>query len=192
VTEDITPMSDEEIERVTEAWEKEGTEQPDEEKPGLSLLRLWREVFSNVEAVREQKVAMGVAGRIVATWPQLKLQDVPAYHRRYHDVLLLLRDELDRVIEENPGAIDRLEDTDMEENFPLYKELVVSWNVLLDGLELEWDAAADDSHIEYAAVVDSRAFLFSRNGLAGHLEARGFDMDPDEIAQAIQSARGEL
>lgn len=187
-------MTDEELERVTEAWEKEGTDQPEpeEEKPGLSLLRLWREVFSNIEAVREQKVPMGVAGRIVATWPQLAFKDITPYHRRYHDVLLLLRDELDRVVEEHPGAIDRLEDTDMEENYPLYKELVVTWNVLLDGLELEWDAAAADAHIEYAAVVDARAFLFSRNGLAGHLEARGFDIDPDEIAQAIQSARGEL
>lgn len=163
-----------------------------EEPEGYSLLRIWREVLSNIEAARDEDVAIGIAGRIVATWPQLKFQDLPRYHQMYHAILLDIREELDRVISEHPGAADFMESDDMTENGALYKELVVAWNVHLDGLELEWRAEAEDSHITYAAIVDARTFLFSRNGLAGHLEARGFNVPSEEIAEAIQAARGEL
>lgn len=160
--------------------------------PDRSLLRIWREVLSNIERLAAEPVSMGVAGKIVAGWPALTFQDTPRYHELYHEYLLDIRALLDAVIEDNPGAIDHEGDDDMKENYELYKELVIGWNLRLDELESAWRAEDEDSHIQYAALVDARGFLFSPMGLAGHLEAKGFELDSQEVIDALKAMRGEV
>lgn len=171
-----------------EQWVDYDEEPIEEEK---SLLYIWSDVLSNIEKVRDEGINMAVAGRIVAHWPHISFQETAIYHEKYHAILLQFRDELDRVIAENPGAIDFMKSDDIAENHKLYKELVVNWNILLDKLELAWDATEPQAHIDYAAIVDTRAFLFSQTGFAGHLEARGFTADSEEIFEAILQSREE-
>lgn len=159
--------------------------------PKFCTLRVWRDVLSNIEAAMDERVPMNVAAKIVAAWPQIVFQETPKYHQRYHELLLEARMLLQGVIDDNPGCLDHVGDDDVVENYQLYKTLVINWNIRLDELEQQWDASAMNSHIEFAAIVDVRGFLFARTGLAGHLEAIGFTLDSDEIIDAIQTARGE-
>lgn len=162
-----------------------------EREPQHSLLRIWSEVLSNIETVRDQPIPIGVAGHVVAAWPKLSFQDTERYHSYYHQWLLDCRSFLEKKIEEHPEAVERMEDTDAKENAGLYFELIVEWNVFLDSLEMQWRAEHPESHIQYAALVDVRRMLFSRDGFAGHLEARKVKVDQDAVAEAIALAREE-
>ena len=161
----------------------------DASEPQHTLLRVWSEVLSNLDAIRAEGVPMALAGRIVSQWPQISFQETPIFHDMYHDLLLKFRDELDAVIAENPGASEVSAEEDLEHNYKHYKRLVIEWNILLDQAELQWEATSEHSHVMYAAIVDARQFLFSRNGFAGHLEQIGFTLDVEEIQQAILEAR---
>ena len=154
-----------------------------------TLLRVWSEVLSNLDAIRAEGVSMALAGRIVSQWPQVSFQETPIVHDMYHDLLLQFRDKLDAVIAENPGVTEVSAEEDLEHNYKHYKRLVIDWNILLDQAELQWDATSEHSHVMYAAIVDARQFLFSRNGFAGHLEQIGFTLEVEEIQQAILAAR---
>ena len=161
----------------------------DASEPQHTLLRVWSEVLSNLDAIRAEGVSMALAGRIVSQWPQVSFQETPIFHDMYHDLLLKFRDELDAVIAENPGVTEVSAEEDLEHNYKHYKRLVIDWNILLDQAELQWDATSEHSHVMYAAIVDARQFLFSRNGFAGHLEQIGFTLEVEEIQQAILAAR---
>ena len=163
----------------------------DASEPQYSLLRVWSEVLSNLDPIRAESVSMALAGRIVSQWPQISFQETPIFHDMYHDLLLQFRDELDVVIAENPGASEVPAEEDLEHNYKHYKRLVIDWNILLDQAELQWDVTSEHSHVMYAAIVDARQFLFSRNGFAGHLEQIGFTLEVEEIQQAILAAREE-
>ena len=163
----------------------------DVSEPQYALLRVWSEVLSNLDAIRAEGVSMALAGRIVSQWPQISFQETPIFHDMYHDLLLKFRDELDAVIAENPGASEVSAEEDLEHNYKHYKRLVIDWNILLDQAEQQWDATSEHSHVMYAAIVDARQFLFSRNGFAGHLEQIGFTLEVEEIQQAILAAREE-
>ena len=163
----------------------------DASEPQYSLLRVWSEVLSNLDPIRAEGVSMALAGRIVSQWPQISFQETPIFHDMYHDLLLQFRDELDVVIAENPGASEVPAEEDLEHNYKHYKRLVIDWNILLDQAELQWDVTSEHSHVMYAAIVDARQFLFSRNGFAGHLEQIGFTLEVEEIQQAILAAREE-
>ena len=161
----------------------------DASEPQYSLLRVWSEVLSNLDPIRAEGVSMALAGRIVSQWPQISFQETPIFHDMYHDLLLQFRDELDVVIAENPGASEVPAEEDLEHNYKHYKRLVIDWNILLDQAEMRWVATHEHSHVMYAAIVDARQFLFSRNGFAGHLEQIGFTLEVEEIQQEILAAR---
>jgi len=181
------------VSETPENVENVETPEADEElgAPKYSLLKVWLELLSNVEEVKDQPIPMFVAHKVVNAWPKLSYQDTAVYHSLYHALLLDVRRILQEVVSEHEGCLDFEGDDDAEQNRPIYYELVVAWNVLLDQLELEWRATDEDSHITLAAMVDVRAFLFSRTGFAGHLEARGISFETEEIAEAIAAAREE-
>lgn len=154
-----------------------------------SLLRVWSELLSNLEAEAELSIPMGPAGQLTAIWPKLAFQDLDTYSDLYYSYLLEARDVLHEIIQDNPGCMDFEGEEDAEQNRRHYRQLVVDWNVLLDRREMAWRASDPDSHISYAALVDARRFLFDREGLAGHLEARGITFATDEIREEILAAR---
>lgn len=163
-----------------------------EEAPDNTILRIWKLLLSNVEKSLEDGVSMGMAARIVASWPKITFQETPRYYELYHELLVDARELLHALLDDNPSAIDVDPKEDMAENALLYKQLVIDWNIWLDDLETAWDAVHPESHLLMAAIADVRTFLFSRNGLAGHLEARGFELEAEEVVDALRKHRGEM
>jgi hypothetical protein len=156
------------------------------------LLTVWTEVLKSIEAVHDQPIPAVVAHKVVSTWPKLSYQDTVIYHDLYHSLLTEMRELLQDTIAEHPDALAWFGEDDARENRKLYIDLLVAWNVYLDQREQEWDAADETSHIQIAALVDARAFFFSTMGLAGHLNAIGFDVPDDEFSIALEAAVAEL
>ncbi len=159
-----------------------------------TLLEIWREVLSNVEGSKAEKVTPIIANRIVGSWPKLSIQDTPAYHVLYHDFLLAARDILEAEIKSDPEALNNTED-DAVENRQHYLNLLLEWQVEIMRWEAEWDAAADDAHISLAAIADAAAFITGQNGLLNHLSSINFeftDADQQDLADLLTAAKEDL
>lgn len=163
-----------------------------EEKDERTLLKLWLTVLGDIEASAAEEIELGIAFKVVSSWPFLKFQETQRYHELYHDYLLDVRELLRATVNDHPGCEDHTSQDDMTENYEIYKTLVIGWNLLFDDLDGSWVATDKESHIKAAALVDARGMIFGGNGLAGHLDARGFTMDFAEIEHAIRANRGEL
>ena len=157
-----------------------------------TLLRVWSEVLSNIDKVAAEKVSPVIANKIVSSWPKLSFQDVPRYHDLYHAMLRLYRDELQQIIDDNPGALKHTapagqEGSDAIENRAIYLEVLFQWHMINVRLEKNWNASDPDSHVQIAAIADSAAFTIGPNGLTQHLAQPqvGFNWG-DEDQQALQ------
>lgn len=156
-----------------------------------SLLTIWDEILKAGRRVGSDPIPMFVAAKVVASWPKLSYQDTVRYHELYHELLGTLHAALVEVIRTNPDAVNFVGLADAEENRELYIGLLVEWNLLLDDFEQNWSAASSQSHIEVAAVVDVRGFVFSDTGLAGHLGAIGFQLEDGEFFERLNAAKAE-
>lgn len=156
-----------------------------------AIVAIWREVFSNVKNVIGEQIELGVAAKVVASWPFLTFQETQQYHVIYHSILLDLEKILVEVLDENPDATTFTGDDDATENHNVYLDLLVRWFRYLDQIEKDWCAEHDDSHIRAAAIPDARAMIFSRTGLAGHLEAIGLEFQDGEFLAALDAAAEE-
>lgn len=173
--------------------EKLGIDPETGEQPATqrSVLELWSEILSNVELVSKEKIPAQVAAKVVASWPKLSFQDTARYHERYHEILGGMRDSLKETLRLHPDALKNVGDDDAVENHAVYRDQLVEWTCQLDQIEQDWDAVDPESHIELAAVIDARAFIFSEMGFAGHLGAIGFSLGEDEFLEALSDAKGE-
>lgn len=156
-----------------------------------SLLRVWKEILSNIEQSAEERIDLGLAGRLVRNWPQLSFQDIPTYHRLYHELLQECRGPLIEALDTYPDAIDIPVEEDLSENEHIYRDLLVSWNLIISDKAEKWDVTDPESHIQFAVIFDVQAFLLDSRGLVGHLEARGFTITTEELTEAIEEARGK-
>lgn len=156
-----------------------------------SLLEIWSLVLDNVSAVAKQPIPANVAAKVVASWPFLTFQETAQYHLIYHQILEELGDDLSELIRKHPEAIGWVGDDDAEHNHALYREILVTWHNQLDSYEEDWRAGDSNSHIWIAAIADTRAFIFSQMGLAGHLDAIGFQMSDGEFLEAVVESREE-
>lgn len=159
--------------------------------PDHALLDVWLKVLEPVEDVRAQRVPAGVAHRIIRSWPVLRYQETPAFHHRYHDHLLNLRGTLEHTLREHPTIRDYVGEDDAVENREHILRVLAEWDIYFDDVEREWDAAAEDSHIEIAALTDARGFVFGETGLVGHLAVIGLQVETDEYLELIQKIREE-
>lgn len=153
-----------------------------------SIAAVWVSLFENVETVSAQRIPINVAAAVAGRWPFLKIQDTALYHEYYHQLLGECGEVVRTVVEEHPGCLDWHGDDDAEHNHPVYLDILVHWNILLDSYEEEWDAQAADSHIWMAVIPDVRASLFSAQGYAGHLDVIGYQLSEETFL----SRRAEL
>lgn len=156
------------------------------------LLEVWHELMKSVDLVREQPIPALVAHKVVSSWPKLSYQDTARYHEVYHDILGQIRDLLDEQLTEHPSSTSFVGDEDMETNRQIYIDLLIGWNLLMDDMESDWRAGHPESHIQIAAIVDARAFVFSSTGLVGHLTALNFQLDDEEFLQLLTEAKEDL
>jgi len=171
-----------------------------EEYPMKTLLEIWRELLTNIEAGRAEKVTPQAANHVVTQWPKISFQEVPRYHEIYHDLLIELRQILLDMIKANPDALKNLGDrgaetSDAIANRPLYLELLFLWQFHIMGWEAAWDASDPESHLLIAAIADATSFFVSNRGLVEHLTNIGFvysDDDRDALGERLSEARAEL
>lgn len=150
--------------------------------PEYSLLKVWREVLSNIEQAMETRLSMAAVNNIVRAWPQIKVQEAGAYHWSYHSSLLMMRNILDEVIDSDEDAIDREGDEDIELNRKHYFTLLTEWQRQLVRWERNWDANAKDAHIWMAVFLTVGEFFFGDQGLVRHLDLRGFELSDEDAA----------
>lgn len=162
---------------------------PDDATPKRCLLETWKELLTDVERVRDEPIPVGIAMKTVRSWPFLTFQDTAVYHRRYHDLIIELREILLEAIRANPDALVHVGPEDGTENHAIYRDILVAWHLVLDTYEDDWRAEDPDAHIMAAILPDARAFFFSQVGLAGHLDSIGFSLADDEFTEALQAAR---
>lgn len=167
-----------------------------------TLLEIWRDVLSNVEKSAAEKVTPYTANKIVGSWPQLKFQDVPEYHRLYHTYLLLYRDALDAIIKAHPGCLSNIGEEGTEEFDPVanrqaYIDIFFEWQMVTIRLEHLWDAADENSHVVLAALADAAALTTGEQGLIQHLSQPQINFQFDEadqmaLSERLAEARSEL
>lgn len=163
------------------------------EAPKRTLLATWANLLGNIEASDAARVEPRVALRVISAWPQLTLQEVPEYFRRYHSRLAEMREVLTVEIETAPQALERVED-DAEENKAHYLNLLAQWQILALSWEMEWDITAEDAHIELASFADAANYVIGDSGIVGHLDAIQFQYTEDDqatVAAAVLDWRGD-
>jgi hypothetical protein len=171
--------------------EKLGLDENGEPRQNRCLLIVWEALLADIEGILAKKIPANVAAKVVASWPKLSFQDTAQYHVQYHELLLELRETLHQVILDNPDALQWRDTDDAEKNRQVYIDLLISWHLFFDAVEADWDATDEDSHIQLAALVDARTFVFSSMGLAGHLNAIGFELQDEEFGAALDAAAAE-
>ena len=152
-----------------------------EEPKKHTLLEVWRELLSNIEAGAEQRVPPQLALRIVSSWPKLGFEDVAAYWAVYHDRLTDMRELLHLEIATDPEALNRVED-DATANAEHYMNLLLAWNQQVLLWEHEWDVNDPAAAIKLAAFADAQSFVLGQQGLVEHLTHIGFAYGEDDAA----------
>lgn len=195
MTENITPEETYELSEQDKLDLQTLAEQP----VNHTLLEIWDNILSNIEAVAAEKVSPIVANKIVSSWPKLSYPDTALYHTRYHDILTMYRQALRDKIAENPGCFKNIgevgsETGDAFANRQVYIDLIVTWQRIDNRLQDEWTATDPNSHVEIAAIADAAAFVVGPQGLIQHLSQPqvGFEWSAeDQVALEAQLSEEE-
>lgn len=162
------------------------------EEPTHSVLKSWVEVLSNAEKFLGKPVSLEDCIKVVRNWTNIRMQEVQEYSDQYHRVLMDAHKLVVEIVRENPEALAFVGEEDMRENFPLYKALIVGWNLQLNKRNSEWVSTAKNSHVQAAALIDARGYLFANGmGLTAHLDALGFEFSAEEFSKAYAEAKEE-
>ena len=149
-----------------------------------TLLEIWRNILSNIESAREERIPPVIANRVVTAYPKIEYHMVPQYWDTYYDLLTEMRDILDDVIASDNEAFDRVED-DAILNRDLYVEVLFGWSDKINQWEEEWDTMSPNAAVELAAIADVSSVIVGETGLTENLSQLqiGFSFDDsDRIA----------
>lgn len=153
-------------------------EQP-KEAPKHTVLEVWRELLSNIDKARSERVDPHTANRIVTNWPKLSYADIPAYWSAYYDRLEEIHKILLAEIERDPAALQRV-DNDAEENLEHYLNLLLLWQEAVLLWQREWDVTSPDAALTLAAMADAQTFVLGDKGLVAHLDAAHVALTADD------------
>ena len=169
----------------------------DDEKQVLlhTVLESWQAHLSSADAVAKERVHPGYANKIVSTWPKLSYQDVAAYHQRFHQRVIELRDVFDEILqnhlENKPDAFLHLED-DAEYNEAAYIETIYAWQARIQEWERAWDVRSKTAHIDVAVIADVSSFFVGQMGIVQFLDNIGFDFGPEKQQKVSDRLREHL
>ena len=167
-------------------------EEPADKEPAPmhTLLQIWKEILSNIEAAETEPIDIQIAGRIVHNYPMIKVQEVSKYMALYSALLIEMRDILLAEIDSDEKCLSRIED-DAEGNRHHYLNLLIDWQRLARQWEIKWDSNSPLAHIEMAAISDASTFVLGQKGLVAHLDEIKFRWtaeDAEMVLEAIQAA----
>lgn len=160
-----------------ESLEPEAPEAPETKR---TLLEIWREVLTNIEASLEEGATLHAYLRIMAdpALPRINDKEFSSYWQTYHNLLVEARAVLADVLDENPDALKNTEN-DAEDNHDVYLDLIERWQ----RLTLEWSqywAKSDGGAALAIAIVKATDFITGPQGLGAHLPHIGFQMSEEE------------
>lgn len=186
-----TDTTTEAIQTVTEEFEVDGEHEAAGPQLTNTVLRIWKEIFSNVDASEASKMPLPEALAILTTHPFMKMDYIGEYTRIYHDLLRAAKGVVEFEIEQHPGCLDNIEN-DAEDNHAAYLGIVIGWHTLLFEAESAWCWDNKYAEAEAAAILSATQILFSDTGLSAHLEQIGFQIDEDERAMIVAARTGEV
>ena len=154
-----------------------------------TLLEVWRSILENIEAAEKEPITPSFAARVVGGHAQITVQEVFRYRTIYSDRLREFRDILDFEIESDPDCL-KFGDEDAEVNGKHYLNLLISWQLLCQSTEEEWDSTSAEAHLEMAAYVDATNFVLGNTGMIAHLDQIGFTFDEDDAKLVYAALSG--
>lgn len=177
---------------MTETYETfedivEDFNEPDQPaKSTRTVLEVWREVLSNVDAAKREPVTMDQAARLISAHPFLKLDELNAYSVLYYEILEDAAAILDNEIESDPTILDA-GDEDGATNKAAYLNLLINWQKMLKVLETSWRCTNHLAGPKMAAFIDGASFLVGEKGLSAHLSQIKFEFNEDD-AELVRAA----
>lgn len=151
------------------------------EKPkNHTILEVWSSVLDAIEDARDSRITVSKAAQLVATYPFLSFEDLPAYMEAYYDYLVQYRSLLREEIASDDKALTWTEpDDDAEQNRHHYLNLMVGWQRLALHLRSEWEVGAF-AGIKLAALNDTQQFMLGERGIINLLGQIKFSYDDDD------------
>ena len=149
-----------------------------------TILKVWKEILSNIEAGQAERISPVVANNILSQWQRLNFGDLQLYWELYHRVLAGYREVFHEILKANPDAIDQVEN-DATENRAVYFEIIKEWTRYARAQETEWDVSDRHAGVKLAAMLDASKFFFGPMGIIQQLlqPQVGFEWDEaDQIA----------
>lgn len=185
-------LSDQDILDITQLQaEPDGQEQ---EPPSFHpILQVWREVLKPSASERTKKVTPQWASRICAEYQQMRFEQMndfrDTYFGKLHQLEVLLVDE----INSDADCLTYSEPADdVKHNTHHYKNLLMVWQLVFLGWEMEWDPTSPRAAIELAAISEAHKMFFGQTGLTqflDNIQLEFTEADQAQLAEALQALR---
>lgn len=158
------------------------------------ILKVWKEVLSNLPAQVDEKITPQYAMRICQTYPQLTFADMNKVRDAWHQKMEAFRQVLLETIDSDEDCFTpTTPEEDKAQNSKHYRTLLLEWQRLLLRWEMGWDCEDPEAAVDIASTAEVHSFFFSTTGLTAHLQNIQFDYteaDQAEVAAMIEAERG--
>lgn len=156
------------------------------------ILRIWREVLSNAEDELGAKVTPQWANRVTSSYRELNFRDMPRFRDLYFGKVLEMASVLETIVESDEECLTyTTPEEDVEHNSQHYKDLLMHWQILMLGWEVNWDCESEDAALEVAAISEVHKMFFgspAQQGLTAFLDSIKFEYteaDQADLAEAL-------
>ena len=139
-----------------------------------TILQVWREVLSNAPGELTAHVTPQWANRITATYREINFADMVAFRDLLFTRIMELASVLESVIEADEDCLTySTPEEDAEHNGQHYRDLLMHWQVLMVGWELDWDCTAPDAAVQIGVLGEIHKMFFGNQtqpGLTQYLD----------------------
>lgn len=163
-----------------------------------SVLEMWDKVLEPVFSSALEKPQPGWATGMVRRHVGLTLASTVQLHELFHTRVKELKQILSQAIEAHPDALTvKSADQDLDDNFEIYKQLLMDWQLQYVTWEHTVDLTSDGAAVQIAALSELHTMFFSETGVVAHLSSIGFDQvfteeHQAELAQALINRAQEI
>ena len=188
--EDRVELSDEDQADLAQLYAEPSAEDVPSFHP---ILEVWAKVLEPAAAEAVKPVTPQWASRMVSEYRELTYRDTLQLRDYYFgkiDALYQLL--LDEIASDSDCLSYSTPEEDVAENSHHYKNLLMTWQMLMVQWEIEWDPATDDAAIELAAISEVHKMFFGATGLTAFLDNIKFEFteaDQAQLAEALNDVK---